>query len=327
MKRHGNLYPTFVQFDNLYLAFRKARKGAANKKDTLEFSFYLEDLLLELQEQLKNNHYHPKAYQYFKIYDPKERTISVACFEDRVVHHALINMLEPIFENCFIHHSYATRKNKGTHKAIHAAQRMLQGNQWFFKTDIDKYFESIQHDVLLALIRQKIKDQRLLVVIERIIKNAGHSNIGLPIGNLTSQFFANVYLNHFDHFVKHQLKAKNYVRYMDDFVLFSNNKEQLKTWKMSVESFLQDELSLRLKKKASFFNSKENGLTFLGRRIFPHIIRLAKPNLKRMSRRMKKKDEEFEHGILSEEKYIQSMNSYWAILEPFVALRMKMIKG
>ena len=195
--------------------------------------------MLELQQELINGRYKPSAYRYFKIFDPKERIISVASFKDRVVHHALINILEPIYERCFIYDSYATRKEKGTHLAINRAQTFLKEDPWFLKTDIDKYFDSINQGILMALLNRKIKDHRLLEVAQAIIENGGVNGVGLPIGNLTSQFFANVYLNPFDHFVKQQLGVK-YVRYMDDFVLFSKNKEELKSHKKAIKDYLAE---------------------------------------------------------------------------------------
>ena len=320
MKRYGNLFDQFLSFTNLFSAYRKARKGTARKRSTLAFSFHLERELFELQKALHAGTYKPSPYHYFKIYDPKERTISIAEFQDRVVHHALINILEPIYERCFIFDSYATRKNKGTHKALERAQHMMRHNYWFFKTDVDKYFDSIEHDVLLKLLERKVKDHRLMQLAEKIIRLGG-LGVGLPIGNLTSQFFANVYLNGFDHFVKHQLKAQNYIRYMDDFVLFSQDRHYLKDCRSSIEDYLKRELGLRLKSNATFLNHAENGLTFLGRRVFPGTIRLARPNWQRMRKRMEAQIDAFNKQKIDEEVFLQSMNSYWAILEPFKGLR------
>lgn len=209
MKRYGNLFSEFASFANLYQAYKKARKGAVGKPETRAFTFHLEPQLLELQTELLTGNYQPSPYRYFCIYDPKERQISVAAFRDRVVHHALINVLEPIYERCFIHDSYATRKGKGTHLAIERARRFLRKTGWFWKCDIDKYFDSMDQHTLIAILRRKIKDERLLSVVHRIVGNGGVAGIGLPIGNLTSQFFANVYLNPFDHFVKNELGMRH----------------------------------------------------------------------------------------------------------------------
>lgn len=326
MKRHGNLFDQFSSFANLLEAHRKARKGTRCNQETGHFSFHLEAELFQLQEELQNLSYQPQPYRYFQIHDPKERTISVAAFRDKVVHHALVNVLEPIYEKIFIHDSYATRKNKGNHQAILRAQAMLRVQPWFLKSDVDKYFDSISQGRLLEIIQHKIKDKRLLEITARIVRNGGKEGLGLPIGNLTSQFFANVYLNELDYFVKHELKAKAYIRYMDDFVLFAQNHQDLKIQLVAIQTFLDEQLHLRLKPSATFINNAQNGLTFLGKRIFPANIRIARPNLQRMVRRMKIRSSEHREGILTEEEFITSMNSFWAVLSfgNTLSLRRKM---
>lgn len=314
MKRTGNLFDTFASFPNLLLAYQKARRGTRANHETGHFFLNLESLLFQLQEELLSMTYQPEPYHYFQIYDPKVRTISVAAFRDRVVHHALVNVLEPIYEKIFIDTSYATRKDKGHHQAILKAQQLLGQKPWFLKSDVDQYFASIHQETLLAIIEQKIKDRRLLEITSRIVHNGGDSGYGLPIGNLTSQFFANVYLNELDYFVKHQLKAKHYVRYMDDFVAFSDDRDAPKKYRSEIAAFLSEKLKLRLKPSATFINQAANGLTFLGRRIFPQQIRVARPNLVRMLRRIKLKEQAFQNGDLSEELFLASMNSYWAAL-------------
>ncbi|MCB0518858.1 MAG: hypothetical protein KDD27_07965 [Saprospiraceae bacterium] len=332
MTRHGQLFDQFASFQNMLAAFKKARSGASQKRETQAFAFQLEPELFRLQEELLGGSYQPQPYRYFQIHDPKERTISVAAFRDRVVHHALINVLEPIFERCFIHDSYATRKGKGTHKAVERAQCFLGKTGWFWKTDVDKYFDSIRHETLLALLERKIKDRQLLEVAASIIHNGGQPAptmkggiCGLPIGNLTSQFFANVYLNGFDHFVKETFRQPCYLRYMDDFVVFQKDKAALKALRQPIADYLGEQLGLRLKPSATFLNSAANGLTFLGRRIFPRAVRLARPNGKRMLKRMAERQREYENGEMEEEKFLQSMNSYWSQLEPFVGLRRKLV--
>lgn len=315
MRRINGFFEDFTSFRNLLSAYSKARRGTRSNQETAAFFFHQERELFQLQDDLRALRYEPQPYQYFKIYDPKERTISVAPFRDRVAHHALVNVLEPIYERCFIHDSYATRKGKGAHAAVAQAQRYLRREGWFLKTDIDKYFDSIRHEKLLGLIEHKIKDARLLAITERIVRNGGINGVGLPIGNLTSQFFANVYLNGFDHFVKQELRVRRYVRYMDDFALFSAEKEPLKAYRKAIEAYLAEELGLRLKPKATFINSAANGLTFLGRRIFPRLVRIAPANLRRMARRMVLREAEFQAGDITEETFLQSMNSYWAMLQ------------
>lgn len=326
MKRHGQLYEQFTSFQNLLTAYKKARKGAVGKKETQWYSFYLERELLELQEALISMSYHPAPYRYFEIHDPKYRIISVASFRDRVVHHALINLLEPIYEPCFIFDSYATRKEKGTHKAIDRAQQFIRQAGWFWKSDIDKYFDSIRHKTLLELLGKKIKDPKLMLIAARIIQNGGKEGVGLPIGNLTSQFFANVYLNPFDHYIKETLGIPHYIRYMDDFVLFDGDRERLKKNRPYIKAYLKEALGLEQKSTSTYMNHANNGLTFLGRRIFPATLRIARPNARRMLKRMKEKEQEYTKGLLPEEAFLQSMNSYWAQLEPFLGLRSTIIK-
>ena len=224
MKRHRNLFPQVHDFGHLYRAYRRALRGSGHTREALAFSFHLERELLQLVQELRTGQYQPAPYRYFHIYEPKKRLISVAPFRDRVVHHALVGVLEPIFDRCFIYDSYATRVGKGSHAALQRAQQFVRRYRWFYKADIHQYFASIDHDLLLQRVAHKVKDAQVLALTERIIRNGGEAGRGLPIGNLTSQFFANVYLDPFDHWVKQELRVKGYLRYMDDFVLFAEEK-------------------------------------------------------------------------------------------------------
>ncbi len=226
MKRHGHLMEQLCQYGHLYRSFKKAFKGSGHTRESQAFYFALENRLINLSEKLAAGTYYPGPYRYFYIHEPKKRKISVASFEDRVVHHAVVGLLEPIYEACFIYDSYATRKGKGTQAAVRRAQYFLRHKPWFFKADIKQYFAHIDHQILMTLIQRKVKDGAFLNLVERLISNGGIHGKGLPIGNLTSQFFANVYLNHLDYYVKQTLKSTAYVRYMDDFVLFYQDKLQ-----------------------------------------------------------------------------------------------------
>lgn len=323
MQRIGNLFDHFCSFENLLLAYRKAKKGSRKNGELGSFSFHLENELLALQSELKDLTYQPRPYRYFHVKDPKQRLISVASFRDRVVHHALVNLLEPIYEKIFIYDSYATRKGKGTHKAISRAQTFLRKNKWFFKADVEKFFDSIDQKILLSILERKIKDKKLLLIAEKIIRNGGKDGRGLPIGNLTSQFFANVYLNPFDYFVKETLKIKYYLRYMDDFVIFSPQKEVIKEIKIEVKHFLKTALNLTLKETASYTNQDLNGLSFLGRRIFPSIIRIKHENLQRVLRKMKRKEKDYKQKFIKEDIFLASMNSYWAYLSCYDTFELK----
>lgn len=309
MKRAGNLFRQVTEFQNLHLAFKKAFRGANRTEESLAYFFDLEKNLLALREDLEGKTYEPGAYRYFKVFDPKERVIAVAPFRDRVLHHAIVNILEPLYEKSFIFDSYATRKEKGTHKAIERAQAFLRKNRWFFKADIEKYFDSIDHQLLLAILERKIKDPDLLWLLRAIIANGGIDSRGLPIGNLTSQFLANVYLDPFDHFVKERLRVPFYIRYMDDFVLFNQEKETLKTLRPTLEHFLSTRLGLRLNQKVVLINQSGHGLGFLGARIFPNLKRIKRESLKRCLKKYRERLWERQAGRITEKAFGQSLAS------------------
>jgi len=302
-------------FEHLYHAFKKARIGTKSE-EVSAFNFNLENELITLSEKLKNKTYKPAKYKYFTIHDPKERIISVAPFVDRVVHHAVVALLEPIYEKLFIDNSFATRKNKGTHLAIKTAQIMLRKNVWYLKADVRKYFDSIKHDILIDLLRQKIKDNDFMQLVETIIRNTENQD-GLPIGNLTSQFFANVYLHGFDNYVLRVLKPAAYIRYMDDFVLFDNDKNSLKSMLLHICSYMQNNLSLTLKDKAVMINKYTHGLSFLGVRIFENTVRVKQQNLRRSLKRLRYKYYLYAQGKITEEQFLATANSITAHLSAY----------
>lgn len=314
MKRIGYLSEELCSFQNLHKAFRRAFGASGRHQEACEFHFHLEKELLRLKEELEDNTYQPSPYRYFEISDPKKRTISVAPFRDRIVHHALVGILEPVFEKRFIYDSYATRKEKGTHKAIRRAQEFMKKNYFFLKTDVAKYFDSISHDILMELLRTKIKDENVLILAERIIRNSDTSReiqegVGLPIGNLTSQFFANVYLDPQDHYMKDKLGVKYYIRYMDDMVMFSDSRNELKSLLKQMRFFLRDRLKLVLKERVTQINTRLHGLPFLGFRVFPNLLRIRQENFRRLKGRMRQREKEFENGLISEETFVMSVRS------------------
>lgn len=317
MRRSGNIFNEFCSFSNLLLAYKKAKKGCRKNHETARFGFHFEKELLALANELKDSSYQPGNFRYFMVNDPKKRTIAVAPFRDRVVHHALVNILEPVYEPCFIYDSYATRKNKGTHAAILRAQAFLAKNRWFLKMDIEKYFDSIDHHILKTLLQRKIKDSKFLEILFRIIENGGDYGKGLPIGNLTSQFLANVYLNGFDHFVKDHSAIRHYIRYMDDFVVFTDDKIFLKTIKSTIEGYLQAKLKLRLKVKSTVLNHRQHGLSFVGARIYPRVIRIHPKTLRRSKLKLKQRKYELKNEQVAEEKYVAALNSIHAHLSFF----------
>lgn len=316
MKRYGNLYKQIVDFENLFVAFRKALKGKTRSANVAEFARAQEVNLLQLQRDLMDKTYAPGGYRTFMIYEKKPRMISAAPFRDRVVHHALCNIVEPIFERSFIFESYANRKGKGTHRAVKRCQRFAQTNRLALKCDIKKYFPSMDHEILKSVIRSKIKDADVLWLCDIIIDNSNpqqkvmdyfpgdslftpfERRKGLPIGNQTSQFFANVYLNGFDHFVKENLRCKYYLRYVDDFVVLANTKQELWVVRDAISRYLEQR-RLKLHPDKVHVFPVTCGIPFLGYRIFPERIRIDASNVVRFRRRMKTLQRQYAHKQIS----------------------------
>lgn len=272
----------------------------------------MENELIEIQSTLINGSYHPKPYTMFKIYEPKERNISSAAFRDRVVHHSIINILEPIFERRHIHDSYACRVGKGTHVALKRAQKMVRTYSYFLKCDIRKFFESIDHAVLIEMLQSLIKDEKLMKLLIRIIEHQPSYTMkgkGLPIGNLTSQHFANYYMGFLDSFAKRKLGSRGYVRYMDDFILFSNDKKELGNNLEKINEFVTEKLKMNLKEKITQIAPVTEGLPFLGHRIHRNLIRIQRPNLVRFRKKIHKMKRLYAVGEMKEEDLINSVRS------------------
>lgn len=318
MKTFKQFYPQLISFQNLLSAYYTARKGKRLRSYAGRFELRLEEELLALQDALHRRTYRPGAYTSFYVYDPKKRLVSAAPFRDRVVHHALYNVLGPIYEPRFIYDSYACRPGKGTHRAVRRCWAFMQRHAYGLKADIRQYFPSIDHAVLQTMLRKKIADPAVLWLID-VILDSGRSihtrdyvmqwfpgddllaacrPRGLPIGNLTSQFFANVYLHELDMFITTQLRWRHYLRYCDDFVLFGNDKGKLREVKAAIADFLGN-LRLRLHPKKSLLFPVKTGLEFLGYRLLPTQIRLKKANVRRFVIRLQHSQQEYEHGRLS----------------------------
>ena len=252
MKRYGYLFEHIVSFENLLIAARKAFRGKKHRADVSEFYFYMEKELLKLQEELTLGTYCLQPYYTFNIYEPKERKICASSFRDRVVHHAICNVIGPVFEKSLIFDTYACRNNKGTHRAVARVRAFARKHPYFLKCDIKKFFESIDHKVLKELMRKKFKDKRLLNLLDLIIDHSvpGYARgKGLPIGNLTSQDFANYYLSGLDRFIKEELQVKGYVRYMDDFIIFEKEKTVLREILIKICYFLKENFLLSIKEQ------------------------------------------------------------------------------
>lgn len=305
MKTYKNLFRKIITFDNLLFAAHKAAAGKCEQPNVLEFFSRLEENLWSLQLALMTQTYQPGSYSTFQIYEPKPRMISAAPFRDRVVHHALINVIGPLFEDSFIFESYANRVGKGTHIAIRRFQHFMRQYRYVLKCDIKKYFPSIDHKILKVLVHRRIADEGTRGLIDTIIDGSNPQELildyfsgddlfapferrkGLPIGNLTSQFFANLYLDPFDHFVKEQLGCKAYLRYVDDFALFSDWKSELRSWQKQISAFL-DERRLQLHPGHCYLFPSRIGWPFLGQQVFRTHRRLSSKNVRRFKRHLRK---------------------------------------
>lgn len=304
MKTHKRLFPKIVSFANLLEAAHKAARGKRERPNVLTFFRELEDNLFALREELLERTYRPGRYHTFSIYRPKARMISAAPFRDRVVHHALMNVIGPLLERGFIWDSYANRLGKGTHRAIRRFQWFQRRQAYVLQCDIKKYFPSIDHDILKAMIHRRIADASTLWLIDQIV-DASNDQVfvcdyfhgddlfaptarrrGLPIGNLTSQFFANLYLTPFDHFVNEDLGCGAYVRYVDDFALFANSKHRLQEWRRVIANFL-DSYRLRLHPRRVQISSCHVGKRFLGQILYRSHRRLPGENVRRFRRRLR----------------------------------------
>jgi retron-type reverse transcriptase len=331
MKRHKQLYARICDFENLRLAFKNAARGKRGRPDVAAFEYNLEENLLALQDELQRQTYAPGKYYNFHIHDPKPRLISAAPFRDRVAHHALCRIIEPLFERRFIYDSYACRVGKGTHAALDRAQEYARQFPYVLQLDLEHFFPSMDHGVLRQQLERVIGDRDVLWLADKILDSgigihdedftpryfpgddlfAIMRPHGLPIGNLTSQFWANVYLNPLDHYTKRELKCRGYVRYVDDLLLFADDKAALHEWRVALSKFAA---SLRQKfheSRAQVF-PVTTGIPFLGWRIYPDHRRLKRRNGVAFQRHLAGLLREYSEGQITLEKVGESVNGWLA---------------
>ena len=331
MKTFKNLYPQIHSFANLELAFHKARRGKRGKSNVAAFEWNLDQELLHLQAELQNETYRPGGYRHFHIYDGKPRRISAAPFRDRVVHHALCNLIEPIWEARFIHDSYACRTGKGTHAALDRCTHFARRYPYVLQCDIVQFFPSVDHDILRQQLAHHLACPPTLRLIDKIVATgqgihderyemqwfpgdnllAAMRHRGLPIGNQTSQFWANVYLHELDQFVKHQLHCPAYLRYCDDFMLFAPDKPTLHHWRREIEQFLTT-LRLKIHAHKTAIHPVSIGIPFLGFTIFPDHRRLKQSNGLAFQRRYQQQRRLLAQGKISYEQLNQSVQAWIA---------------
>jgi len=329
MKTYKHLYPQVYDFENLYLAYRKARKGKRGRAQPAQFERVQDDELLNLQEELQTFTYQPGKYHNFFVHDPKKRLISAAPFRDRVVHHALYRVIEPIWETRFIHDTYANRVGKGTHIALDRTQEFARKYTYVLQCDAKQFFPSIDHAILKKEFARLICDEDVLWLCDQILKSGEgvladeyemnwfegddifsiNRPRGLPIGNLTSQFWANVYLNEFDHFVKRELKCGAYVRYVDDFLLFSNDKRVLSDWRKAVIQKMAA-FRLTLHEESAQVYPTHTGIPFLGFRIYPAYRRVKQRKVAHFRRKLRRLLEGYSTGGFSFEQLNASVQGW-----------------
>ncbi|MDP3918352.1 MAG: reverse transcriptase/maturase family protein [Nanoarchaeota archaeon] len=314
-------YSQLCSYENLKKAFKKARKRKTLKPYVIEFEKNLETNLLQLRTELILHIYRPKPLETFILRDPKTRKISKSSFRDRVVHHALCNIIEPVLDKPFIYDSYSNRIGKGAFKAINRFEyfsrkvtKNHKKNAFLLKADIKQYFEYVEHKVLISIIKNKISDPRIIWLIKIILANyiSKKENKGMPLGNLTSQFFANVYLNELDQFIKHKLRIKYYIRYVDDFIILDNSYKVLEDYKIKIDEFLKLKLKLELHPQKSKIVSIKKGVEFLGMRIFPYHKLLKKRNLKKFQRKLQFIYKYFDKGKTDYDKVYEFLEGWLA---------------
>jgi RNA-directed DNA polymerase len=320
----GHKFEEIISLDNLLAAWQEFLRGKRNRKDVQEFSANLMDNIFLLHHDLAYHVYEHGGYEAFKINDPKPRDIHKAGVRDRLLHHAVYRILYPFFERTFIADSYSCQIGKGTHKALDRfrqfAYRASKNNTqtcYVLKGDIRKFFASIDQDILLNLLREYIPDKNIIWLLEKIVTSFSSSGkgIGLPLGNLTSQLFVNIYMNRFDQFVKHKLKAGYYIRYADDFVIFSHNRKWLEFYIQAIKNFLCNELKLELHPDKLFIKTIASGVDFLGMVNFPDHRILRTKTKRRMLKRISAAREKLKNNLISEEYFNSSLNSYLGMLK------------
>lgn len=327
MRVYKKLFSKITDLENLFLAWEEFKVGKGKKLDVLEFEDKLEPNIFQLQRELLSSKYRHGQYSDFYISDPKKRHIHKALVRDRVLHHAVFQILNKVFEPTFIPNSFSCRIGKGNHRGVYQAEKMIRKVSRNYtkpcrilKCDVKKFFNSIDHTILIEILERKIKDPQVIWLLKEIIESfaSSYSDLfnkkGLPIGNLTSQLFANVYMNKFDQFIKKELKVEYYARYTDDFLVVAGDRQYLEKLIDSIQIFLAGELKLTLHPDKMEIFKCHNGLDFLGYVIFPHYKLVRKRTVKRIFRKLQERVEMCKQGLISEESAKQSLNSYLGVL-------------
>ncbi len=307
MKRMGNLYHQIPTYENLCLAFWKAAIGKQDRQEVIAFRNDFDANIQRIRDQLLGHNPDIGHYHFFKVFEPKRRSICAASFPERVLHHAIMNIFEPVLESYSIHDSYACRKGKGNRKALTRAQVYARRFPWYLKLDVRKYFDSIDHSIMIQQLSRRIKDKDLLELFQKLLETYHREpGKGMPIGNLISQHLANFYLGNFDHWVKEERRVKGYLRYMDDLLFFGDCKAYLKAELLQIRRFLSQELALELKENIQL-NRCGRGIPFLGYRVFPHAIRLSPGSRTRFTGKFIQYERKWQEGEWAVEELVCHM--------------------
>lgn len=325
MKFYSQIFQETVSVESLFDAWSTFRKGKNQRIDVQQFFRKLEPYLFHLNRALVSKQYKHSGYQSFYIHDPKIRHIRKAGVRDRIVHQILTTKLNQIFEPRFINDLYSSRLGKGTHRGVDALRgmtRKVSGNStrpcWALKCDVKKFYDTVDHEVLLAILRRRIRDRDFMWLCAEIVNsfhNEGTLGKGLPIGNLTSQIFTNIYLNEFDQYVKHTLKRTHYVRYADDFVVLASNRKELEELIPKLRAFLADKLKLELHPRKITIRPLTQGVDFLGYVLLEQHTVLRTKTKRRMLRKMQIRHNELFAGKISSEVLNQTLQSYLGTLQ------------
>lgn len=330
MKRYSGIYEQIYDYENLYEAYLSARRNKTQRSEVLAFTRNLEENLIELQNELIWHTYHVGRYREFYVTDPKKRLIMALPFRDRVIQWAIYRQINYLLDKRYIPISYACRIGGGTQRAVHQLQQYIRhtpGEVYVLKLDVSKYFYRIDHAVLLGILHRIFKDRELLELLQRIIDDEQggglfgidietgerEAGVGMPIGNLTSQMFANLYLNEADQYAKHALKAKKYIRYMDDMVIVSNDKAYLRDCWQAMDDFLASRLKLRLNRKSTIIKAN-NGIDFCGHRVWRDHIKLRKKAALKMKHRLRWLKRAYARGEVDLQTVTASLTSYFGLL-------------
>lgn len=326
MKRAGNLIDAIASIDNLYLAWTKTIRGKQEKSAVLRFRERFHDNIYELSAALRRGTKRWGPYYCFTIHDPKERVIKVAPLEDRIAYHAIMNVCEPVFERQQIFDSYACRKGKGQFAALERAKEFSRKSPFFLKLDARKYFDSISHEALKSKLERLFKDPTLLRLFFNLIDSYESTpGCGIPIGSLTSQFFANAYLSYLDHFVHEELRCGKYVRYMDDILLWGE-REALKGWFRRIDEYCREELRISL--KPFVLNRSGHGVSFLGYRVLPGRLLASPRSKKRFAHKIREALQEYLAGRLAEDEFLMKLQTLVSFLShaDTVAFRRRVLR-